>query len=437
MRFLPLPTSQAVRPARLFVAQRRAFFPVTHSLARSQLQPTSKVAMAKVRFRTASITRRAVDHRLAAAFAFAVLFSVLLLTASDTGRGLLAVLCPVHLSFTHLPWWLTRTLYQKDGKPAYDADELARRWTSMREDAAAAPSKNVTSICNEHSNVVSFNALVKRRMRAERRDEVAALCDKAASRLVALESGAQLVPVTYVGSDCDALPNISSLPRAFALKATHLSGCGLLVRDGVVATSLPGCGWLGRTLPYIVSDVLGVPRAGAPVTHNMLRRSCRRYMSLLHSTEEWGYTRLTPRVIVEELLFLPNTQQLAEDVKCFVFQGRTEYVAHVRRRFGHGKSDTIFTRDGTNANVTLVGSQAELSEVRWEDAAPRPALDDVVRQCDGIARGLEFARVDLLYHQGGLSFGEVTLYPNGGRARWTQPDFDTTLGKLWCPKNKN
>ena len=321
-------------------------------------------------------------------------------------------------------------------------DAMARAWLTMRAHG------NTQSLCREAGDAApSFNALVRLRMRHERRPQVASLCDKTASRIVAESSGVPRVGLLHSDDDCDRLPTIDQLPASYSFKASHLSGCGVLVRNRTVAAVLPGCAsWRG-------------PRVGDVPSNAMLRTECLRYTGLMYSEQEWGYSRLVPRIIVEQLVLDPNGG-LADDIKCFVFHGRTAFVAHVSDRFGpSGKKDTFFRRDGANANVTYWNSRQDTC-AHWTSNR-RPALRDVLSNCDAIGSGLDFARspcllvclrahmlaalaltrtlpfplyrVDLLWEPvGGLRFGEVTLYPNGGRARWSPPSFDAVLGALWC-----
>ena len=54
------------------------------------------------------------------------------------------------------------------------------------------------------------------------------------------------------------------------------------------------------------------------------------------------------------------------------------------------------------------------------------------RRRDGLARGLDFARVDLFDAGASFFLGEVTVYPKRGEHAFEPSAVDGELGRAWC-----
>ena len=97
----------------------------------------------------------------------------------------------------------------------------------------------------------SLNALVQRQMRKARDPLFPVLVDKGHLRVVAHALGESTPRLLGLSHGCDAVPNSSSLPRNYVLKARHTTGCTLVVVGGrVVAhrTCNGGGEWLHEKL---------------------------------------------------------------------------------------------------------------------------------------------------------------------------------------------
>ena len=97
----------------------------------------------------------------------------------------------------------------------------------------------------------SLNALVQRQMRTARDPLFPVLVDKGHLRVVAHALGESTPRLLALSHGCDAVPNSSSLPRNYVLKARHTTGCTLVVVGGrVVAhrTCNGGGEWLHEKL---------------------------------------------------------------------------------------------------------------------------------------------------------------------------------------------
>jgi hypothetical protein len=149
------------------------------------------------------------------------------------------------------------------------------------------------------------------------------------------------------------------------------------------------------------------------------------------SLSEWGYSQLSPGIVIEELQHSPSLRPSpenkvvvatvpneylgktipvpepspstlpiftsADDLKCYSMHGHTEYIMHVSSRFGD-KHDTVYSRDGTILPVTVRGSQS-IATTNPSQSIFRlhPALlSELLQRCDKMAKGLDLVRVDFL-----------------------------------------
>ena len=181
----------------------------------------------------------------------------------------------------------------------------------------------------------SFNALVKARMARDRRPVLAALTDKRLVKRWAALRGVRTPEVLFSSKTC-AVPEIGA--DAYAFKATHTTGCLVLVEGGRVVGHKP-CGER-RLAP------------GSRVTPELLATLCARWTRTMYDVTQWAYSKLTPGVVAERLVYRGDGATPADDVKCFAFRGRTALVQHVAHRFdvqsGRGRRGSA-TRSTTRA----------------------------------------------------------------------------------------
>ena len=192
---------------------------------------------------------------------------------------------------------------------------------------------------------------------------------------------------------------------AYAFKATHTTGCLVLVEGGRVVGHKP-CGER-RLAP------------GSRVTPELLATLCARWTRTMYDVTQWAYSKLTPGVVAERLVYRGDGATPADDVKCFAFRGRTALVQHVAHRFdvqsgrprSTRKRDTFHDPrsgrrlpvavDGQPAGAGLAPPRASVRPGRWR----RPRA------------GLDFARIDLFDAGASFFLGEVTVYAEARRAR--------------------
>ncbi|KAK3274692.1 hypothetical protein CYMTET_17135 [Cymbomonas tetramitiformis] len=349
--------------------------------------------------------------------------------------------------------------------PANIAQLIPQKHTSAKQALSALLAYRGSSIsraanCQPDPLNATFNSKVLARMHSDRRSFLPLLSDKGTVRIFAEAVNLSVAEAFYVGQ-CDNLPKVSELPRSFVAKATHAAGCVLIVENSLVKVHIACERMFHRHFSTFT---------GAQITNEMLASSCHEWLRQMyrHSLTEWAYSQLTPTIIIEELLrgvedghvseatvVQPTFQStaggasIADDFKCFAFDGVTRYIQHVHSRFG-SKRDTYYDRGGRNVNVTLKHSA---SAPPWDPSVFTRfpgLLAGLIARCDYAARGLDFVRVDFLFAGGEqpgskspgsksppayrLLLGEMTFYPGAGKHKWVPSSFDQELGRWWCPR---
>ena len=181
------------------------------------------------------------------------------------------------------------------------------------------------------------------------------------------------------------------LPPAFVVKANHLSGF-MRIYDGSTPVDL---------------DELG----------RAIEGWCRHYGKL-----EWGYKQVRRVAVVEHLL--EHDGKIPNDYKLFCFDGVVRFIQVDGDRFSEHHQD-FFDRDWNWLDVTLAFPN---------HATPpaRPALlDDMIRVAERLSAGVDFVRVDLYAVGDRVKFGELTVYPQSGKAVFKPTEWDTTFGAAW------
>lgn len=140
-------------------------------------------------------------------------------------------------------------------------------------------------------------------------------------------------------------------------------------------------------------------------------------------SNEWWYGMIKSKVIIEEHL-QPGTGSVPLDYKFFVFHGKVKYIQVDFGRFvKHTRS--LYNPEWKRQNFKLgypVGPDAD-----------RPAcLDEMIVVAEKLANGYDFIRVDLyeINHKR-VVFGEITIAPSLGHARFEPVTWDRAFGDLW------
>ena len=264
----------------------------------------------------------------------------------------------------------------------------------------------------------TFTEKVRYKMLRDRRDLVVAFADKAGVRDYVERRGAgRYLPLAFgVLDDPEQLRSLD-LPDAYVVKPTHGSGAAMVVSPAASSGQVlprPEWGWVYRhVLPENAS-------------RDVLVQIARVWMTKLYGqgpNREWAYSRVRPRVIVEEKLEAAGGG-IPDDYKFFVFHGHVRYVQVDAGRFDDRTQD-FYTPEWEH--LPLSGGPAWIEPPR-----PRPdRLGEMIALAELLGSETDFVRVDLYLLPDQIVFGELTSYPAGGESPFYPSSFDREFGSHW------
>jgi hypothetical protein len=260
----------------------------------------------------------------------------------------------------------------------------------------------------------TFNEKVRYRMAADRRRILTVFADKVAVRDYVREKvGDHVLTRLYAVTDRPDELLGADLPREFVVKASHASGGIVIVADHVPSV---------RRLPRPPAGWSRLAVAPGSLDWDRLVDLCRDWLGRRYNPyEEWAYAKVTPRILVEELL--PGDGGVPFDFRFFVFGGNVRVIQVEQDRFDDHRRN-LYSREWEELDV-------EYGYPRGRPV-PRPGqLDDMITVAERLADGMDFIRVDLYDIADRVVFGEMTIYPVSGWASFDPPEFDAYLGKLW------
>lgn len=264
----------------------------------------------------------------------------------------------------------------------------------------------------------TFNDKVRYKMIRDHRPLIVTFADKAAVRgYIAERVGAEHLPVAYgVLSDPAELAALQ-LPEQYIVKPTHGSGAVLAVTpDAPPDAELPDPGG-----PWVCRMVR--PDAVDPAR---LEALCAGWLERLHGhgpNEEWAYSLIPRRILVEELLTGADGG-IPEDYKLFVFHGRCHYVQVDTGRFDR------HTQDFFSPAWQHLALNGGLPQAAATPARP-DRLSDMISIAERLGRDTDFVRVDFYLVPGRIIVGELTNYPAGGHSPFDPPSFNAEFGSHW------
>ncbi|SEO99094.1 TupA-like ATPgrasp [Salinihabitans flavidus] len=188
------------------------------------------------------------------------------------------------------------------------------------------------------------------------------------------------------------------------------------MREGAVIKGSHGSGWCVFCTPGQLLDEAAI------------RATCRTWLRRRHfgaHMQEWLYSQIPPRIIVEELLGDADAGRPL-DLKVHMFGEKIGLIAVFDFR-GHPQKQGFYTE------------YWEESEIR-QIAPPRDDLPPLERppyleEVCGIAREIgayfDSVRVDFLIMPDRFWIGELTLYHNSGFSRFGPNGAERTLGDMW------
>ena len=203
-----------------------------------------------------------------------------------------------------------------------------------------------------------------------------------------------LSEIYHVTEDPETIP-FDSLPEAYVIKPTHLSGPAVFVNEDET------------------------PDREA-IVHN-----CNDWLNRRHGTMkgEYWYCEIQPRIIVEERL--RGVESIVpRDFKFYVFDGRVEYLHVDVDRYSEHKR-RFYDRKWNPQEFEL--------KFPLGPEVPKPQeFDRMIDVAETLGSDFEFIRVDLYETvDQGIVFGELTVAPGSGGEEFRPVEYDFEFGELW------
>ncbi|WP_210410542.1 ATP-grasp fold amidoligase family protein [Oceanicola sp. D3] len=140
---------------------------------------------------------------------------------------------------------------------------------------------------------------------------------------------------------------------------------------------------------------------------------------------QWGYYRVPRRLLIEEDL---AGAAPAADIKCFVFGGQTQFVAHIMPQPEGGyRADVFDLHDG---KLVRSSRQFKPEYPLLEQPLPK-TIEPALALAHEIGAQFDHMRVDFLTDGTSLWMGELTVYPRGGVQRDFGTDPDHPANMAW------
>lgn len=252
----------------------------------------------------------------------------------------------------------------------------------------------------------SFNHHVRERAKDGANPFYSLLADKYRVRafVASRAPGVRLPRIYHVTDHPQDIP-FGRLPDSYVVKANNSSGKLIIVRGEI--------------------DIV----TGRPADREWIIRQCRRWLSRGWSPAcllgERHYRAIEPLIMVEEYLGNESGTPPA-DYKFYVFHGRPRFLEVHTGRYSRGVHGCNVYDEHFRKMDLLIGDPP--SAVRIEKPAEFEAMKEAAAR---IGEGLDFVRVDLYALHGAVYFGECTLTPAAGFARFVPGEYDEIFGALW------
>jgi len=255
----------------------------------------------------------------------------------------------------------------------------------------------------------------------DRNPMLVVMADKYLLREHARSQGVATVPLLHVTEDPESIP-FETLPPDCMIKASHGSGWNIMRRNGEFFT-------YGNGIAFGVGDEdqQAQVQQRLQLSRDEVVDICKQWLQQKYSPGQWAYSRMIPRVLVEEVL-QPRCGDELMDYRFYTFDGVVKAI---------NVGSPSYRRDNLNAFFRPDWEPIKLTRYREKLPDPLPAKPETLEQMLDIAsrlgKGIDFARIDLYDTEKGVMVGEMTAYPEGGNREAPSgcPRLNWWLGRQW------
>ena len=246
-------------------------------------------------------------------------------------------------------------------------------------------------------NPKTFNEKLQWLKLYDRKPEYTKMVDKyEAKKYVSEQIGEEyIIPTLGVWDSFDEI-DFDSLPNQFVLKCTHDSGSLVICRDK--------------------------EKLNKAVAKNKLESRLKK--EFFHSSREWPYKDVKPRIMAEIFMEDPSQPEGLRDNKFYCFNGEPKFLYISEGLENHSTAKISFL------NIDWTIAPFGRSDYKpFDELPPKPeTFERMISFARKLSRNIPFVRVDLYEINGKVYFSELTFFPCGGFMPFNPPEWDEKLG---------
>jgi hypothetical protein len=257
-------------------------------------------------------------------------------------------------------------------------------------------------------------------MSHDRNPMLVVMSDKFLVREHARSCSVATAPLFHVAEKAEGIP-FKALPPDCMVKASHGSGWNLLRRKGEFYSF--GNGAMFAPLEDKSSRA---PQPGR-LDEDEVNAVCRHWLETNYCGQQWAYSRMTPRILVEGLLAPRGGGELM-DYRFYTFDGVVKAINVGSPSYRRDNLNAFFSPDWTPMKLTRY--REKLPQLLPEKPERLPEMLEAAKR---LGDGIDFARIDIYDTTIGVVLGEMTAYPEGGNREAPSgcPRLNWWLGRQW------
>lgn len=142
---------------------------------------------------------------------------------------------------------------------------------------------------------------------------------------------------------------------------------------------------------------------------------------------EWAYRQCKSRIVIEELLKMPDEEKALVDYKFFCFNGEPKFLYVITdRKPGEYAYLGVYNMDFNKLPIYRE------DERRAEDVVAKPKnYEEMIEVARKLSEDFPHVRVDLYNVDGKIFFGELTFYDGSGYFHYVPDSFDYEVGRYF------
>lgn len=253
----------------------------------------------------------------------------------------------------------------------------------------------------------SFNYKIRQRMRQKNYPPIyTTMADKYAVRDYVNSKGTsvKLAKLLHVTDNPETIP-FEKLPNEYVIKANHGSGWIMVIKEGFDYVSEKN---------YTPAEIIA---------------KCKKWLKITYGKfiifNERHYWPIKPKIVVEELIKPNNDKDIVPiDYIFYVYHGVVRFIeVHTKRYINHIQN--FYTREWEKLHVVI-------GEPISDEFDPKPEnFDELIAIAEKLGEDVDFVRVDLFSVDNDIYFGELTLIPGSGTAKFVPEEYDMIFGQYW------